>query len=289
MYRAEMLRLADSAVELNDTHLSPEHALHEAGRRMLDYLTSDFALAMYRICVAETPRFPEIGRAFYEGREPEIEGRGLFSVAYTAPPRKTEARGVLRVDDIDLAADQFFQLCQTTICDRMICGVQYTFTEAEIEHVLAGAVATFMARYGVKPSKVMLSATCRAWASCAVSRIVQHNTGMPWAFSAATGAMSSSCHSCEMKLAPVAATAFQGRKFRQAVMGHARPILWRKSTGYQPARDVGREPRHGRHAVRVEGHDRDRTLIAPQRGGGVGFQPPIDGAKGAALVLHLYQ
>jgi len=143
MYRAEMLRLADSAVELNDTHLSPEHALHEAGRRMLDYLTSDFALAMYRICVAETPRFPEIGRAFYEGG-PEL-GRACFG-AYL---RAATERGVLRVDDIDLAADQFFQLCQTTICDRMICGVQYTFTEAEIEHVLAGAVATFMARYGV--------------------------------------------------------------------------------------------------------------------------------------------
>lgn len=143
MYRAEMLRLADSAVELNDTHLAPEHALHEAGRRMLDYLTSDFALAMYRICVAETPRFPEIGRAFYDGG-PEL-GRACFG-AYL---RAASERGVLNVDDIDLAADQFFQLCQTTICDRMICGVQYTFTEAEVARVLDGAVATFIARYGV--------------------------------------------------------------------------------------------------------------------------------------------
>lgn len=143
MYRAEMLRLADSAVELTDTHLPPEHALREAGRRMLEYLTSDFALAMYRICVAETPRFPEIGRAFYEGG-PEM-GRECFG-AYL---RDADARGVLQVDDIDLAADQFFQLCQTTICDRMICGVQCQFTNAEIERVLDGAVATFMARYGV--------------------------------------------------------------------------------------------------------------------------------------------
>lgn len=143
MYRAEMLRLAESAVELNDTHMPPERALHDAGRRMLDYLTSDFALAMYRICVAETPRFPEIGRAFYEGG-PEL-GRACFG-AYL---RAATERGRLRVDDIDLAADQFFQLCQTTICDRMICGVQYKFNDAEIERVLDGAVATFLARYGV--------------------------------------------------------------------------------------------------------------------------------------------
>jgi hypothetical protein len=110
---------------------------------MLEYLTSDFALAMYRICVAETPRFPEIGRAFYEGG-PEM-GRECFG-AYL---RDADARGVLQVDDMNLAADQFFQLCQTTICDRMICGVQCKFTNAEIERVLDGAVATFLARYGV--------------------------------------------------------------------------------------------------------------------------------------------
>lgn len=143
MYRAEMLRLADSVVELTDFDIPPDRAMYVAGQKMLEYLTSDFALAMYRICVAETPRFPEIGVAFYEGG-PEL-GRARFG-AYL---QEANARGVLRVDDIDLAADQFFQLCQTTICDRMICGLQYTFGPAEIARVLDGAVATFMARYGV--------------------------------------------------------------------------------------------------------------------------------------------
>ncbi|NBB96696.1 MAG: TetR family transcriptional regulator [Alphaproteobacteria bacterium] len=143
MYRAEMLRLADSVVELTDFDIPPERAMYVAGQKMLEYLTSDFALAMYRICVAETPRFPEIGVAFYEGG-PEL-GRARFG-AYL---READARGLLRVEDIDLAADQFFQLCQTTVCDRMICGVQDTFGQAEIARVLDGAVATFMARYGV--------------------------------------------------------------------------------------------------------------------------------------------
>ncbi len=142
VYRSEMLRLADSAVELDDRDIPPEVALREAARRMLAYLTSDFALAMYRICVAETPRFPEIGQAFYDGG-PEL-GRARFG-AYL---RAATARGQLRVDDIELAADQFFQLCQTTICDRMICGVQTRFDDAEITRVIDGAVTTFLARYG---------------------------------------------------------------------------------------------------------------------------------------------
>jgi AcrR family transcriptional regulator len=143
MYQAEMLRLADSVVELSDFDIAPARAMYVAGQRMLEYLTSDFALAMYRICVAETPRFPEIGQAFYDGG-PEL-GRARFGTYL----REATARGLLRVDDIDLAADQFFQLCQTTICDRMICGVQYKFSAAEKARVLDGAVATFMARYGV--------------------------------------------------------------------------------------------------------------------------------------------
>ncbi|MCC5966109.1 MAG: TetR/AcrR family transcriptional regulator [Natronohydrobacter sp.] len=142
VYRTEILRLADSAVELADSHLPPERALRDAARRILAYLTSDFAQAMYRICVTETPRFPEIGRAFYEtGPELGRERLGCYL-------RAACARGALQIEDIDLAADQFFQLCQTTICDRILCGVQKHFTEAEISRTVEGAVTMFLARYG---------------------------------------------------------------------------------------------------------------------------------------------
>jgi len=141
VYRTEILRLADEAVELTDSTLPPERALREAGRRMLAYLTSDFAQAMYRICVTESPRFPEIGRAFYE-TGPEL-GRSRLGCYLRAACE----RGALQIDDIDLAADQFFQLCQTTICDRMLCGVQDQFSEAEITRTVDGAVAMFLARY----------------------------------------------------------------------------------------------------------------------------------------------
>lgn len=142
VYRTEILRLADSAVELTDSHLPPERALRDAGRRMLEYMTSDFALAMYRICVTETPRFPEIGRAFYENG-PEL-GRDRLGCYL----RAACARGALQIEDIDLAADQFLQLVQTTICDRLLCGMQRHFTEAEISRSVEGAVTMFLARYG---------------------------------------------------------------------------------------------------------------------------------------------
>lgn len=143
MYRAEILRLADSAVELSET-TPPEVALPEAARRFVGFLISDFSQAMFRICVAESPRFPEIGQAFYESG-PEL-GRvrlGGYLAAMCA-------QGRLQIDDIDLAADQFFQLCQTTLSDQMLCGIQTRFSDAERARVADGAVHLFLAAYGAR-------------------------------------------------------------------------------------------------------------------------------------------
>ncbi len=143
VYRTEILRLADAAVELRSCDVAPEIVLREAAQRFIAYFTSDFALAMYRICVNESPRFPEIGQLFYE-TGPEL-GRARLGEYF----RAAEARGQLLIDNHDLAADQFLQLCQTTIGDRMLCAVQMKFSEAEIARVVEGTVEMFLARYGV--------------------------------------------------------------------------------------------------------------------------------------------
>lgn len=141
VYQTEILNLADAALDLLTPDAPPRQALHATALRLIDYLMSDFGIAMFRICVAEAPRFPEIGQAFYENG-PEL-GRARLGAYF----RQAVARGTLTIEDIDLAADQFFQLCQTTLCDRMLCGVQTAVTEAEIIRVADGAVDMFLARY----------------------------------------------------------------------------------------------------------------------------------------------
>lgn len=142
VYRTEMLRLADSAMARLSGELTPERALRDAAHQIISYLMSDFAMAMYRICVGEAPRFPEIGQVFYEN------GPELGRLRFGAYLEDAVARGDYVIADIDLAADQFFQLCQTTICDRLICGVQTQFSDAEINRSIDGAVSMFLARYG---------------------------------------------------------------------------------------------------------------------------------------------
>src|SRR5258706_7187845 len=72
-------------------------ALRQVAARFIEKLMSGQALAIYRIVVAETPRFPELGRIFFEagpnrllGRFAEFlrraDERGLLAGAQPPPP-----------------------------------------------------------------------------------------------------------------------------------------------------------------------------------------------------------
>jgi len=143
--RNECERQADEALHLIDMTAPPRVVLTAGARRLVAFTLSEFGQAMHRICSAEAVRFPDLGRQFYEsGPMMARERIGNYL-------REACARGELTIDDIDLAADQFVQLCQADYLDRMVFGVQRTFTEAELERVIKGAVDTFLARYGAGP------------------------------------------------------------------------------------------------------------------------------------------
>jgi hypothetical protein len=62
--------------------------------------------------------------------------------------RQAMDRGELRIDDVELAADQFAELCKADVFPRMLMGVTRDFSADEIIRVVNGAVDLFMARYG---------------------------------------------------------------------------------------------------------------------------------------------
>ena len=140
--KGECIRQADSAIELIDSDKDPATVLRQAGRHIISFFTSDFGLSMFRICVAETDRFPELGAQFYQS------GPALVRDRLTAYLEKACARGELQIDDLGLAADQFAELCKVTFFPRLLCGVQQRFSTAETDRVLHGAVEMFLARYG---------------------------------------------------------------------------------------------------------------------------------------------
>lgn len=142
--KCECHRQADNALEVVTTDSTPNEVLYEAGQRMIEFFTSEFGLSMFRICTAESGRFPELGQQFYES------GPVLVRTRLVEYFQEAVAKGQLNITDFDLAADQFAELCKASFFPRLLCGIKTNFTQQETDRVLNGAVQMFMARHGVK-------------------------------------------------------------------------------------------------------------------------------------------
>lgn len=139
---AQCGRQADEAVLSIDMSRPPREVLSQAGRKFLSFLYSEMGQRIFKICLSESERFPDLGRQFYQSG-PMIMHRVMADYLSAARDRNE-----LQVDDIDLAADQFAELCKADLWPKLLFGIQLTVTEAEIARVVDGAVDTFMARYG---------------------------------------------------------------------------------------------------------------------------------------------
>ena len=142
--KRECQRQADEALELVGLTAHPDCVLPEAARRIIDFFLSEFGRSVFRICVAEAVRFPELGQQFYES------GPALVRDRIATYLDGAVARGELVIDDTLLAADQFAELCKAGIFPSVIFGVKLTFTPADRDRVGTSAVEMFLARYGVK-------------------------------------------------------------------------------------------------------------------------------------------
>ena len=144
--KRECCRLADDAMHLMGTQEDPAPILAIAARRIGDFFNSDISISVFRVCAAESERFPELAREFYLNG-PSL-GRARLMEFFTAADRA----GRLRVDDPEMAADQFTELCKARIMTDRLFGIRAKFTRRELDRIADEAVATFMARYGPAPA-----------------------------------------------------------------------------------------------------------------------------------------
>ena len=140
--KGECKRQADAAFDVIDLSGPPGDVLTQAASKLVRFFLSDFGQQMYRTCVSECYRFPEVGSEFY------ASGPGLVQERLASYLTEATTRGVLNVDDPMLAAAQLQELCKADIHVRLVCGIQQDFSENEINRIVSGAVDMFMARYG---------------------------------------------------------------------------------------------------------------------------------------------
>lgn len=140
--KAECRRQAEEAFAQINFEGAVADVMRQTATRMVKFFLSDFGQQMFRTCVSECYRFPEIGEEFYES------GPGLVQGRIAEYLEKATAKGLLKIDDFDLAAAQFHELCKADFHAKIICGVQNTFSDEEVARIIDGAIDTFLARYG---------------------------------------------------------------------------------------------------------------------------------------------
>ena len=141
--KTECVRQAETAVETIAMSQSVGIVLTEAAIQMVNFFTSDFGQRVFRLCVAESDRFPELGREFYQSGPALVRDRLIEFMKVGI------SRDELAIDDLPLAADQFSELCKADLFPRLIFSMDSAFDEAEKLRIVTGAVETFLARYAV--------------------------------------------------------------------------------------------------------------------------------------------
>ncbi|QKV73636.1 TetR/AcrR family transcriptional regulator [Amycolatopsis sp. Hca4] len=112
------------------------------GHRYVELLTRPGMTALFRIVIAELPRFPELGEAqFSRGKMPYFESVSR----YLADAHKA---GAAEVDDPDLAATQFLGMISNFVFWPTLLLTDWAPERAAIERAVAEAVTTTCARYG---------------------------------------------------------------------------------------------------------------------------------------------
>jgi len=115
--------------------------LTDIGERYAKFVLTPDAIRMFRTAVAESERFPVIGEAFY------ASGPDLGRVALAPILRAAAARGEIAIDDIDLAAQRFFVLCEAELFFKQLFGIVARYDDAQIADHVRGAVAAFVRMY----------------------------------------------------------------------------------------------------------------------------------------------
>lgn len=133
---------SDAAVAQLEGSEDVRDVLTTAAKRMTKFFMSDVGLQVHRIIVGESQRFPEIGREFFES------GPARVHAILRKFLQKSVDAGELNIDDIDLAADQFPELCKAGLHLKMVLGLREPPSEAEIDRVIEGAVDMFLCKYG---------------------------------------------------------------------------------------------------------------------------------------------
>jgi AcrR family transcriptional regulator len=118
---------------------SPEQVLQAVALHLLDVGTHPEMIALYRLFLAESRRFPDLIRSNYDARGVPRGMEPLLSYL-----RKAVAEGTLKVDDVALATEQFTSLVLAGIRERVLANAARRPSAHERNRIARQAVHLFL-------------------------------------------------------------------------------------------------------------------------------------------------
>jgi len=119
-----------------------EADLRNLARALLAQVIQPRVMQLRRLVIGEAGRFPELGRLFYQ------RGPGRTIDAFAAAFESLAARGTLRLDDPQLAAEHFNWLVMSIPLNRvMLCGDSGRPGPADLNRYADAGARAFLAAY----------------------------------------------------------------------------------------------------------------------------------------------
>jgi len=135
----DLVRLvADTLTESNDL----ENDLAELAYRFISALMRPQTLRLRRLVIANSERFPDVGRSWYE------QGFERVLATLATSFKRLADKGLLRVDEPLLAANHFVGLLLWIPVNKAMFTGDHRSSKADLERYARSAIRAFLAGYG---------------------------------------------------------------------------------------------------------------------------------------------
>lgn len=115
-----------------------EQTLHKIATEFVNLVYSADGLAIYRLVIAESHEFPELGQMVYDN------GPCLALTQLEAYLRQLQDSGCFSISDTHFAADAFFSLLKGDLHFRCLLGIQAAPTDSEKTRLIESATTLFL-------------------------------------------------------------------------------------------------------------------------------------------------
>jgi AcrR family transcriptional regulator len=142
LLREQHGKSAEVLFEIDPGDVGVDVALKRLGESFLEHVLDPDHLALVRVTIAASEKFPAVGRSFFEA------GPACGVDRLTAYLQSQVSAGRLVIGDVGLAAFQFLGMCQTPVLMPVLFGNEAPGRERR-SAVVDGAARTFLAAYAV--------------------------------------------------------------------------------------------------------------------------------------------